>query len=122
MTARELGKKAVVVGDDVALVGDLSGAPRAHWRGSCGSPHGAASCGVPPMTTTRSSGCWLPTPTQLVIVTALADPPPRTGLVDRCLVAAYTGGLAPILCLTKADLADPGDVAGGVRRARLSTS
>ena len=44
---------------------------------------------------------------QLVIVTAVADPEPRTGFVDRCLVAAYAGGLAPVLCLTKADLADP---------------
>ncbi|HEV2088721.1 MAG TPA: ribosome small subunit-dependent GTPase A, partial [Cryptosporangiaceae bacterium] len=42
---------------------------------------------------------------QLVVVTALADPPPRTGFVDRCLVAAYDAGVAPVLCLTKADLA-----------------
>ena len=42
---------------------------------------------------------------QLLIVVALADPPPRTGLVDRTLIAAYTGGLTPILCLTKTDLA-----------------
>ena len=42
---------------------------------------------------------------QLLIVVALADPPPRTGLVDRTLIAAYTGGLIPILCLTKTDLA-----------------
>jgi ribosome biogenesis GTPase len=48
---------------------------------------------------------------QLVIVTAVADPPPRTGFVDRCLVAAYAGGLAPLLCLTKADLDDPGPFA-----------
>jgi len=26
---------------------------------------------------------------QLLVVTSLADPPPRTGLIDRCLVAAY---------------------------------
>ena len=44
---------------------------------------------------------------QLVVVTALADPPPRTGLIDRTLVAAYVGGLDPLLCLTKADLAPP---------------
>jgi ribosome biogenesis GTPase / thiamine phosphate phosphatase len=44
---------------------------------------------------------------QLLIVVALADPPPRTGLVDRALIAAYAGGLAPILCLTKTDLAPP---------------
>ena len=54
---------------------------------------------------------------QLVIVTALADPPPRTGFIDRCLVAAYAGGLDPLLCLTKADLADPGPVRRAVRRA-----
>jgi ribosome biogenesis GTPase len=42
---------------------------------------------------------------QLLIVVALADPPPRTGLVDRTLIAAYAGGLVPILCLTKTDLA-----------------
>jgi ribosome biogenesis GTPase len=40
----------------------------------------------------------------LVIVTALADPPARPRMVDRCLVAAFDGGLMPLLCLTKADL------------------
>ena len=44
---------------------------------------------------------------QLVVVTALADPEPRQGLVDRALVAAYDAGMDPLLCLTKADLADP---------------
>ena len=44
---------------------------------------------------------------QLVIVSALADPPPRTGFIDRCLVAAYDAGIEPLLCLTKADLAGP---------------
>ena len=42
---------------------------------------------------------------QLLIVVALADPPPRTGFVERALIAAYAGGLTPILCLTKTDLA-----------------
>ena len=42
---------------------------------------------------------------QLLIVVALADPPPRTGFVERALIAAYAGGLVPILCLTKTDLA-----------------
>ena len=44
---------------------------------------------------------------QLVIVVALADPEPRPRLIDRALVAAYDAGLDPLLCLTKADLADP---------------
>ena len=44
---------------------------------------------------------------QLVVVTALADPEPRPRLIDRALVAAYDAGMAPLLCMTKADLADP---------------
>ncbi|WP_055714759.1 ribosome small subunit-dependent GTPase A, partial [Streptomyces torulosus] len=44
---------------------------------------------------------------QLAIVTALADPEPRPRLIDRCLVAAYDGGLEPLLVLTKSDLASP---------------
>ena len=44
---------------------------------------------------------------QLVVVTALADPEPRPRLIDRGLVAAYDAGMEPLLCLTKADLADP---------------
>jgi ribosome biogenesis GTPase len=48
----------------------------------------------------------------LVIVTALADPVPRPRLIDRCLVAAYDGGLEPLLCLTKADLASPDELLG----------
>ena len=49
---------------------------------------------------------------QLVIVSALADPPPRTGFIDRCLVAAYDADIEPLLCLTKADLAGPEAVLG----------
>jgi ribosome biogenesis GTPase len=44
---------------------------------------------------------------QLVIVCSLADPPPRTGFIDRCLVAAYDADIEPLLCMTKADLAKP---------------
>ena len=44
---------------------------------------------------------------QLVIVTALADPEPQPRLIDRALVAAFDSGMQPLLCLTKADLADP---------------
>ena len=47
---------------------------------------------------------------QLMIVTSLADPPPRTGMIDRILVAGFDAGIAPLLCLTKADLAAPDDL------------
>lgn len=53
----------------------------------------------------------------LVCVVALADPPPRAGLIDRVLVAAYDGGLAPALCLTKADLTPAADAAHALRDA-----
>ena len=47
---------------------------------------------------------------QLVIVTALADPPPRPRLIDRFLVAAYDARIEPLLCLTKSDLAAPDEL------------
>lgn len=40
---------------------------------------------------------------QLVIVTASGDPPFRPGLVDRMVVAALHGGLAPVVVLNKCD-------------------
>jgi len=109
MRARELGRKAVVVGDRVALVGDTAGGPDALAR----------IVRVEPRTSVLRRTADDDDPyervlvanaDQLVIVTSLADPPPRTGFVDRCLVAAYDAGLAPVLCLTKADLASPADL------------
>lgn len=40
-----------------------------------------------------------------VIVVAAKEPPPRPGLVDRCLAAALLGGAQPLICLNKSDLA-----------------
>ena len=51
----------------------------------------------------------------LVCVVALADPPPRTGLIDRVIVAAYDGGLTPVLCLTKEDIAGDDSTAAALR-------
>jgi ribosome biogenesis GTPase len=48
----------------------------------------------------------------LVIVAAVADPPLRSGLIDRYLVAAWRGGIEAVLALTKVDLAyDEAEVA-----------
>ena len=41
---------------------------------------------------------------------SLADPPPRTGFIDRCLLAGYARGLEPVLCMTKRALAAPDTV------------
>ncbi|ONH33808.1 ribosome small subunit-dependent GTPase A [Pseudofrankia asymbiotica] len=101
----DLRRVPVVVGDRVALVGDVSGDPGALAR----IVRRAERTSVLRRTADDSDPTERPivaNADQLVIVTALADPPPRTGLIDRCLVAAYDGGLDPVLCLTKADLAD----------------
>jgi ribosome biogenesis GTPase len=51
----------------------------------------------------------------LVIVAAVADPPLRAGLIDRYLVAAWRGGISPMLALTKVDLPYDGAEVARVR-------
>jgi len=114
MQSRALGRKAIVVGDEVRVVGDLSGD-----EGSLGRVVEVA----PRRTVLRRSAddddpverVIVANADQLVIVTALADPPPRPRLIDRCLVAAYDAGMGALLCLTKADLADPDELLGAYR-------
>jgi ribosome biogenesis GTPase / thiamine phosphate phosphatase len=104
MRARELGRTPIVVGDDVDLVGDLSGRPdtlaRIVRRGERRTVLRRTADDTDP-----TERVVVANADQILIVVALADPPPRTGLVDRALIAAYAGGLTPILCLTKTDLA-----------------
>ena len=106
MKARPLGRKGVVVGDRVRVVGDTSGA-----RGSLARIVEVTER----LTTLRRTAddddpverVIVANAEQLVIVTALADPEPQPRLIDRALVAAYDAGMQPLLCLTKSDLADP---------------
>lgn len=106
MKARELGRKAAVVGDRVWLVGDLSGAKDTLARivriGERSSVLRRTADDDDPYERVVVANA-----DQLAIVTALADPEPRPRLIDRCLVAAYDGGLDPLLVLTKSDLAPP---------------
>ena len=104
--ARPLGRKGVVVGDRVKVVGDTSGAEGALAR----------IVELEPRETVLRRTADDDDPVervvvanadQLVIVTAIADPEPRTGFIDRALVAALEAGIDPLLCITKADLADP---------------
>jgi ribosome biogenesis GTPase len=104
MRARELGRTSLVVGDRVGVVGDTSGTPdtlarivRVDERDTVlrrtaddNDPH---------------ERVIVANADQLVIVSALADPDPSYGLIDRCLVAALAAGIEPLLCLTKSDLA-----------------
>jgi len=105
--ARELGRKGVVVGDRVGLVGELGGGPDALARIVRVEPRESVLRRTAD-DTDPVERVVVANADQLVIVTALADPEPRPRLVDRCLVSAFDAGLEPLLCLTKADLAPPG--------------
>lgn len=106
MRARELGRKSVVVGDRVGVVGTISADPdllvrivRLDERDTV--LRRTADDNDP------NERIIVANADQLVIVSALAEPGPSFGLIDRCLVAALTAGIEPLLCLTKADLAGP---------------
>lgn len=118
MRARELGRTPIVVGDRVGVVGDLDAAARdSHTRETADTLARIVRVAERSSVLRRTADDTDPyerivvaNAARLVIVTALADPPPRQGLIDRCLVAAYAGGLTPMLCLTKADLAPPDEL------------
>ena len=106
MRARELGRKSVVVGDRVGLVGDVSGSAgtlarivRLEQRTTVLRRTADDDDPVERVIVANAD--------QLVVVTSVAEPEPRPRLIDRCLVAAYDAGLDPLLCVTKADLGDP---------------
>lgn len=104
--ARELGRKSVVVGDAVWVTGDRRGGPDRLAR--------VVRIEERSTVLRRSADdddaderVIVANAEQLAIVTALANPEPSPGLIDRCLVAAYDAGMDPLLVLTKSDLADP---------------
>jgi ribosome biogenesis GTPase / thiamine phosphate phosphatase len=106
MRARELGRKGIVVGDEVHLVGDTSGAEGSLARIVRVSPR-ATVLRRTADDTDPVERVLVANAEQLVVVSALANPEPRPRLIDRCLVAAYDAGMEPLLVLTKADLTDP---------------
>jgi len=105
MKARELGKKSVVVGDMVGIVGDTSGDEGSLARIVSVQPRRNA------LTRTVDDGAnfermIVANVDQMAIVMAAANPEPRHGFVDRALVVAYDQRIRPIIILTKRDLAD----------------
>lgn len=108
MKARALGRKGVVVGDIVRVDGDVSGEPDTLAR----------IVTVTDRTSVLRRTADDDDPIERIIVAnvdrmavvvAAADPPPRIGLVDRSLVAAYVAGIEPMVIITKTDVADPED-------------
>jgi len=107
--ARQLGRKGVIVGDQVGVVGDTSGV-----EGTLARIVEVAERETVLRRTADDDDPYerpiVANADQLLIVTALADPPPRIGMIDRLLVAGYDAGIRPLLCLTKADLAAPDEL------------
>jgi len=106
MKARELGKKSVVVGDIVRIVGDTSGRVDTLARIVAVEPRRNEltrtvedDAGMERMIVSNVD--------QLGIVLAAANPEPRHGFVDRALVVAFDQRITPIIIMTKCDLADP---------------
>jgi len=103
--ARELGRKGVVVGDGVWLVGDTSSHDDALARIIRIDPR-RTSLRRTADDTDSVERIIVANADQLGIVTSIADPEPNTRLIDRALVAAYDSGVSPLLIITKTDLAD----------------
>ncbi|KQB84127.1 ribosome small subunit-dependent GTPase A [Corynebacterium oculi] len=105
MRARELGRTPIEVGDRVGVVGDTSGTPGTLARivklTERSSVLRRTADDTDPYERIVVANAEL-----LLIVCAVADPPPRAGFVERSLIAAFVGNLRPVLCLTKTDLAD----------------
>ena len=106
MKARELGKKSVVVGDIVRIVGDISGRVDTLARIVAVEPR------INELTRTVEDDAGMErmivaNVDQIGIVLAAANPEPRHGFVDRALVVAFDQRIRPLIIMTKCDLADP---------------
>ncbi len=104
MRARELGRHGVVVGDRVRLVGDTTGRHDSLAR-IVVIEERATSLRRTADDTDPTERVVVANAGLLVVVTSVTDPEPALGFLDRCLVAAFAGGLQPLFCLTKTDLA-----------------
>ncbi|GAA3555327.1 ribosome small subunit-dependent GTPase A [Microlunatus spumicola] len=108
--ARQLGRMGVIVGDRVRLHGDVSGE-----EGTLARIVEVLQRDTVLRRTADDDDPYeraiVANADQLVIVTALADPPPRVGMIDRIMVAAFDARIEPLLLLTKADLASPDELA-----------
>jgi ribosome biogenesis GTPase len=109
MRARELGRRAVVVGDEVAVVGDVDAGPdtlvrivRVNERRSVLRRTADDDDPIERVVVANAE--------QMVVVAAVNDPPPQPRLIDRCLVAAEDAGVQPVLCVTKTDLGSDDDL------------
>lgn len=106
--AKELRKQGPVVGDRVALAGDISETVGALARIVRIEPR-STLLRRSADDTDQVERVIVANADQMMIVVAIANPEPRTRLIDRYVAAAFDAGLKPILCITKTDLANPDD-------------
>lgn len=111
MKARELGRKSVVVGDRVGLVGDISGTDgslarlvRIEERSTILRRTADDDDPVERAIVANAQN--------LIVVAATTQPDPSIGLIDRCVVAAYDAGITPVLVFTKTDLSSADELLG----------
>lgn len=109
MRARELRRTPIATGDRVDVVGDLSGGEgtlarivRVQERDTVLRRSADDSDEVERVVVANAD--------TLMIMVAAANPEPRTGFIDRALVACYDAGIHPVLLITKTDLRDPADL------------
>lgn len=113
--ARELGRKGIVVGDEVEVVGM---SPETTTERLEREDFARIVRRLPRSTELRRTAddvdpverVIVANADQLAVVTATTNPEPRTGLIDRALVAALDAGIAPALVITKTDLATADDL------------
>lgn len=104
--ARELHRTPIVIGDRAQLVGDTSGDDGTLAR-IVGIEERRTLLRRSADDSDRLERVMVANADQMLIVIAAANPEPRVRLVDRYLVAAYDAGIAPLICITKTDVADP---------------
>lgn len=116
--ARELRSTAIVTGDRVDLVGDVTGEAgtlarivRLHDRRTLLRRSADDTDAVERIIVANAD--------QLMIVVAAANPEPRARLVDRYLVASYDAGIEPLMVVTKTDIADPSEFLAQFRGLEL---
>ena len=109
MRARELGRRSVVVGDNVSVVGELSGSPdqlarivRIDERTTVLRRTADDTDPVERVVVANAD--------QMVVMCSVAEPPPQPRLIDRCIAACIDAAVVPVLCITKVDLASPDDL------------
>lgn len=106
--ARELRRVPIVTGDRARVVGDVSGDEGTLSR-IVGIEERSTLLRRSADDTDQVERVIVANADQMLVVVAAADPEPRARLVDRYLVAALDAGIAPLLVVTKTDLADPTD-------------